>query len=127
VNETAFEYWAKSPTDTQVFNTFMTGVRGSRPHWVHWFPVQEKFIDGSSGKVEDVLLVDVGGGKGHDLNKFIESFPDAKGRYVLEDLPYVIDDTYDRNSRIEALKHDFFQEQPVQGANPRSSTLFFSY
>jgi hypothetical protein len=93
----------------------MTGVRGSRPHWVHWFPIQEELINGSSGKDEDVLLVDVGGGKGHDLNKFITTFPDAKGRYVLEDLPVVIDDTYNRNPRIEAVKHDFFQKQPIQG------------
>ncbi|PCH06272.1 Winged helix-turn-helix transcription repressor DNA-binding [Penicillium occitanis (nom. inval.)] len=57
-----------------------------------------------------------GGGKGHDLNKFITTVPDAKGRYVLEDLPVVIDDTYDRNPRIDAVKHDFFQEQPIQGA-----------
>lgn len=103
----------------------MTGVRGSRPHWVHWFPVQEELINGSSGKDEDVLLVDVGGGKGHDLNKFITTFPDAKGRYVLEDLPVVIDDTYDRNPRIEAVKHDFFQEQPIQGISRDPCSCFW--
>ena len=112
IKETTFDYWAKDPIVTKIFNTFMTGVRGSRPHWVHWYPVQEELIDGSSGKD------DLGGGKGHDLNKFITTFPDAKGRYVLEDLPVVIDDAYDRNPRIEAMKHDFFQEQPIQGISP---------
>ena len=115
IKETTFDYWAKDPAVTKIFNTFMAGVRGRRSHWVHWFPVQEELIKGSSGKPEDALLVDVGGGKGRDLNSFITTFPEAKGRYVLEDLPVVIDDTYDRNPRIEAVKHDFFQEQPIQG------------
>lgn len=125
IKETTFDYWAKDPTVTKTFNTFMTGVRGSRPHWVHWFPIREELINGSSGKDEDVLLVDVGGGKGHDLNKFITTFPDAKGRYVLEDLPVVIDDTYDRNPRIEAVKHDFFQEQPIPGKSANLCSYYW--
>lgn len=127
IKETTFDYWAKDPEASRIFNTFMTGVRGSRPHWVHWFPVQDELITGSSGQDEDVLLVDLGGGKGHDLNKFIETFPQARGRYVLEDLPQVIDDCHNRNSRIEALKHDIFQQQPIIGKSPTRTLLILKF
>lgn len=96
----------------------MTGVRGGRPHWVNWYPIQERIIDGASGNDEDVLLVDVGGGRGHDLDTFIRRFPDAKGRFILEDLPAVIDDYQAINPRIDPVKHDFFTRQPVHGERP---------
>ncbi|CRG83526.1 Demethylsterigmatocystin 6-O-methyltransferase [Talaromyces islandicus] len=116
VQEPAFDYWAKDPVATDTFNTFMTGVRAGRKNWVQWFPVQEHLISGSTGKDEDPLIVDIGGGRGHGLNTFIKTFPTAKGRFVLEDLPVVIDDVNNRNAGIEAVKHSFFDEQPVQGA-----------
>jgi hypothetical protein len=116
VQEPAFDYWAKDPVATDTFNTFMTGVRAGRKNWVQWFPIQERLISGSTGKDGDTLIVDVGGGRGHDLNTFLKYFPDAKGRFVLEDLPVVIDDVNDRNPQIEAVKHDFFDRQPIHGS-----------
>jgi hypothetical protein len=122
VSQTAFDWWAQDPVLSDNFNTFMTGVRGGRLNWVEWFPVQDRILAGHSHHEDrDVLLVDVGGGRGHDLNTFIQKFPDAKGRYVLEDLPAVIDDYQGANSRIEPVKHDFFKEQPIQGRHTRGS------
>ena len=45
---------------------------------------------GTSHGANDILLVDVGGGKGHDLIKFSTKYPSARGRLVLQDLPSVI-------------------------------------
>jgi hypothetical protein len=93
----------------------MTGVRGSRPSWFNWFPIQSNILSGFTQNDDDVLMVDIGGGRGHDLESFISKFPQIKGRFVLEDLPAVIDDTRDLNQRIEQVKHDFFNPQPIKG------------
>lgn len=93
----------------------MTGVRGGRPNWTNWFPIQSNILDGFSGTNEDVLMVDLGGGRGHDLDSFVSKFPEVKGRLILEDLPAVIDDAQNLNPRIEPVKHDFFKPQPIKG------------
>ncbi|KAJ6004204.1 S-adenosyl-L-methionine-dependent methyltransferase [Penicillium canescens] len=40
---------------------------------------------------DQLLLVDLGGGRGHGIAYFASRFPDAPGRLILEDLPPVID------------------------------------
>jgi hypothetical protein len=113
--EEAFDYWRKSPEILENFNTFMTGVRGSRPSWIEWFPMQERVFDGYTAADSSVLLVDIGGGRGHDTEAFRKRFPNLKGRLVLQDLPAVIDDIKTLDESIEQLKHDFFTPQPVWG------------
>ena len=60
------------------------------------------------------LLVDVGGGRGHDILCFRNKFP-GRGRLVLEDLPAVIDDIKELDAGIERVKYDFFTPQIVKG------------
>jgi hypothetical protein len=68
---------------------------------------------------DDVLLVDVGGGVGHDLAEFRRKWPGVKGRLVLQDLGEVIEQAKAMNREtergVEATVHDFFTEQPVKG------------
>jgi hypothetical protein len=116
VDQPAFQWWQQDPELSENFNTFMTGVRGARPHWVRWFPIRERILNGASQDEKDVLLVDIAGGRGHDLHRFIEAFSDVKGRFVLEDLPVVINDYRSANARIEPLKHDILTPQPIHDA-----------
>lgn len=44
---------------------------------------------------DDVLVVDIGGGKGHCLKRINNAIQDIEGRLVLQDRPEVISDTYD--------------------------------
>jgi hypothetical protein len=60
------------------------------------------------------LLVDIGGGRGHDLEAFGKKFPNAKGKLVLQDLP-PIDDISELDQSIMRMKYDFFTEQPIKG------------
>ncbi|KAB5585700.1 S-adenosyl-L-methionine-dependent methyltransferase [Coniochaeta sp. 2T2.1] len=67
------------------------------------------------------LVVDVGGGKGHDLRKFLARHPDAcrePGSLVLQDLPGILKGVEDElaTPAIKVQPHDFFTEQPVKGA-----------
>lgn len=71
------------------------------------------------------LLVDIGGGWGHDLIAFHEKYPTrgTRGRLVLQDLPSVIKDTGAPLSGVEAMGYDFFTEQPVKGKPPAPAWL----
>ncbi|KAF2264003.1 O-methyltransferase [Lojkania enalia] len=111
-----FSYWYEIPEALDVFNTFMTGNRGSRPSWVEWWPVEKEIFESMDDDENEVLLVDVGGGRGHDVHAFKNKFPDRKGRLVVEDLPAVIDDIKDLDERIERVKYDFLTPQPIKGA-----------
>ncbi|PYH89194.1 O-methyltransferase [Aspergillus ellipticus CBS 707.79] len=62
-------------------------------------------------------IVDVGGGRGHILKQLRQSLPNLPGRFILQDLASVIQDNGDMTTHgIEAMAHDFFAPQPVQGA-----------
>ncbi|CAI7576054.1 unnamed protein product [Penicillium discolor] len=109
-----WDWLAKNPDALDRFNTFMEGGRDDTSHWTDWFPAQEQLLDGVS--TDSPLLVDIGGGRGHDLLGFKQKFPAAAGKLVLEDLPSVIEDIQKLDSGIQRVKHNFFEPQPVKGA-----------
>lgn len=118
VGMTAFEHWAQDPVESLRFYTFTHGVQNSRLCWWLWFPVEKQLLDGAQ---EEVLIVDIGGGHGHDLEEFNSRFPKAPGKLVLQDLPSVIDEMGKEigdalDVIITRQKHDFFTPQPVKGA-----------
>lgn len=108
-----WDWLAKNPDALDRFNTFMEGGRDDTSHWTDWFPAQEQLLDGVS--TDRPLLVDIGGGRGHDLLGFKQRFPVGAGKLVLEDLPSVIEDIQKLDSDIQRVKHNFFEPQPVKG------------
>jgi hypothetical protein len=114
---TYFEFLHSDPQKVKTFNTFMTGNRSIRKHWTEWFPVRDIVFEGfSRNKSENgVLLVDMGGGQGHDLERFAETFPEANGSLVLQDLPGTISTLKPLKGSITAMSHDLFTPQPVKG------------
>ena len=110
----AFEYWHQFPKTLDIFNTLMEGTRSFRPSWVEWFPIQERILDGADPST--VLLTDVGGGRGHDLEAFQKKYPQGDGKLVLEELPAVINDVKQLDPVVTKIELDFFQPQPVKHA-----------
>ena len=110
-----FDPLSSKPDMLKDFNTFMGNTMGARKYWVDWYPVQERLL--SNLRPDSALMVDIGGGRGHDLEAFHKSFPDS-GKLVLQELPYVIEDleATQSSSCIQRMSHDFFKDQPVQGA-----------
>ena len=102
------------------FNEFMGNTMGARKYWVDWYPVQERLLQGAAKST--ALIVDVGGGKGHDLQAFHEKYP-QRGRLVLQDLPQAIDNIKELDPAIERAKYDFFTDQPTRGTE---STLLIA-
>jgi hypothetical protein len=107
-----FEYLASQPALFADFNLFMGAVGGSQPSWWEWYDVPGRLL---AGFTSDVLLVDVGGGQGHEVQGFHEQF--GKGKLVLQDLPRVIDGIAEGalDSSIMRIANDFFADQPVKG------------
>ncbi|KAI0023074.1 O-methyltransferase [Xylariomycetidae sp. FL0641] len=69
----------------------------------------------------DALLVDVGGGIGHDLRGFRAAHPEMAGKLVLQDTPGTVAGVAPGPGPgpppFEVMGHDFFTPQPVKGAN----------
>lgn len=110
---TVFEYMSSNPRILKDFNNFMGNTLGARKYWTDWFPIQERVLDSASEA--SPLLVDVGGGKGHDLLEFQAKYPQKAHRLVLQDLSPVTSDLGDLDQAIKRMTYDFFMEQPVKG------------
>ncbi|KAL9067275.1 MAG: hypothetical protein Q9157_006862, partial [Trypethelium eluteriae] len=115
--ERYFEYIHRHPQKVKDFNTFMGGIRETRKHWTDWYPVEEQLLDGFPGG-EEILLVDVGGGNGHDLEKFMAKYPESKGHLMLQDLPVVIEGIAHLSEGIQSMPHDIFQHQAIKVLEP---------
>lgn len=110
--QSAFDYLGSDPSLLADFNITMEAAAGKRIKWTEWYPVQSRLLDGA---LEDtVLMVDVGGGDGHDILHFSSKFPNS-GRLVLEDLGAVTEGIEKLDESIEKISYDFFTEQPIKG------------
>ena len=66
----------------------------------------------------DIVLVDVGGGKGQTLAQVLKAFPGIRGRVVLEDLPSVVhgEKLMVEDERVQLQAYNFLsEEQPIKG------------
>ncbi|KAI1308336.1 S-adenosyl-L-methionine-dependent methyltransferase [Xylaria venustula] len=109
-----FEFVASSPIRNKEFADAMEyHARGNILPWPEIYDTN-KLITGA--RLDRPLVVDVGGSKGHDLEKFHQTHPDVPhGSLVLQDLPEVLNGlTVDPT--ISICPHDFFASQPIKGA-----------
>lgn len=94
----------------------MSGYRSARKPWTELFPAEDIIYDGLSSN-EQICIVDVGGGFGHDLALVKNSFQRPPQRLLLQDRSYVLDNLpADLQEGIEAMSHDFWKPQPIEGA-----------
>jgi len=66
---------------------------------------------------DQVLLVDVGGGRGTIMNEVRKARPDLKGAIIVQDLPKEIEGR-EPSEGIQSMVYDFFKPQPVKGMSP---------
>ncbi|KAI1777153.1 S-adenosyl-L-methionine-dependent methyltransferase [Hypoxylon cercidicola] len=82
--------------------------------WTELFPTETLLKDAKPGQP---IVVDVGGSKGHDLEKFRLKHPEVpRGSLVLQDLPTVLQDLETPHESIVKCPYDFFTPQPLRGA-----------
>ncbi|VUC38168.1 unnamed protein product [Clonostachys rosea] len=114
-----FAWLDQNPPYLEVFNNYMSAYRAGKPSWVDpgFYPIQGRLVDGFEPTLSDIVLVDVGGGLGHDLRELKEKHPSLPGRLVLQDRPEVISSLSSTGETVfEPMSHDFFTEQPVKNA-----------
>ncbi|KAI0141804.1 putative hydroxyindole O-methyltransferase [Xylariaceae sp. FL1272] len=115
-----FEWLVATPPNIEHFSSFMSSYRAGKPNWFDegFYPVRERLLDGFDPSASDVLLVDVGGARGHELAAFATKHTSHPGKLVLQDRPEVIASVEKDNASgpFEAQAHDFFTAQPVRGA-----------
>ena len=116
-----FPYLEAHPPYLQVFGNWLGSYRGAKASWTDknsFFPVAEKLGGDASS---DVLIVDVGGGFGQDMQALLRNHPELKekGKVILQDKSEVaatLDTAALGAQGIDATAHDFFTLQPVHGA-----------
>ncbi|KAJ5833105.1 O-methyltransferase [Penicillium riverlandense] len=116
-----FEWLVATPPHLQHFDSFMSAYRAGKANWYDFYPVTELMITGFDPSVSDVLLVDVGGGKGHDVANFAAQYTSHPGRIILQDREPVIASVLANGSEgFEAQAYNFFKPQPIKGARAYS-------
>lgn len=121
-----FEWLVANPPNLQHFDSFMSAYRAGKANWYDpgFYPVPERLIEGFDSTSSDVLLVDVGGGRGHDVVSFTSQHKAHPGRVILQDrepvIAGVLESTDSTSRSFEAQAHDFFTPQPIRGARAYS-------
>jgi hypothetical protein len=122
-----FEFLASQPELFADFNLFMGAANGALPNWCDSYDVKGRLLDGYSSENSKALLVDIGGGNGHDVQDFKKRYGGiCDGELVLQDLPGVIEGIEQLDAGITQIGHDFFEPQPVQGkpSNHRRAQIY---
>lgn len=99
----------------------MSAYRAGKPAWVDpgFYPVEERLAAGYDPDISETMLIDVGGGMGHDLRELRAKHPSLPGKLILQDRPEVISTVGKEAGStgvFEAQAHDFFTPQPVRHA-----------
>lgn len=95
------------------FNDAMKVYASHKTPWVNIFPTEMIVQD---AKEDGILLVDIGGGIGHDVERFRLKHPNlSHGSLVLQDLAAVTANSIVQAPAI-AQPHDMFTPQPVEAA-----------
>ncbi|KAH6683931.1 S-adenosyl-L-methionine-dependent methyltransferase [Halenospora varia] len=109
-----FDWLATQPLLQQAFNVAMSMARSNKTQkWFEYFPLESKF---SGSSPDETLIVDIGGGVGHDLVALKEKFPEVKGKLIVQEIPVVVQSITSLPSGITAQEHDMFTPQPIKGA-----------
>lgn len=113
-----WEYLKEDPERMKLFSSGMQSLAtiGSGTRSAGAYPFEEE-LGREEVKETDVVIVDVGGGRGQALEAIKASWPGLKGRMVLQDVRDVIEDAEAGGlpSFIEPMTASFFERQPVEG------------
>lgn len=122
-----FPWLEANPPQLARFASFMGAYRAGHINWWDrdaFYPLRARLVEGfddagAGSSSSNVFLVDVGGGRGHDLDQLlaVHKREDLPGRVVLQDLAPVIDSIEDKAAKaFEPAVHDFFTPEPVRHA-----------
>lgn len=109
-----YAFIAQDPTRTKRFASTMSKASPSSLEFLSSAPIWGTLRPTAT-------VVDVGGSRGHVSAFIAQKFPNL--HFVVQDLPSTTADfeeallPRDGEGRVEIMEHDFFEPQPVQGAD----------
>ncbi|KAF4228493.1 hypothetical protein CNMCM8980_001761 [Aspergillus fumigatiaffinis] len=109
-DKSLFDILEEEPRRLEIFKNAMKSLA---------VPVSAYRFDKLQPGRDDILLVDVGGGRGHTIQEICSSYPNINGRLVLQDLKGTFNElkTDEFDGRVEFQPYNFLEGiQPVQGA-----------
>lgn len=109
-----WEYLSQYPERDSALSDAQKANGEANPWTVELFPFKSE-LEKSETNDETVLLIDIGGGKGHVSKLIRELTKEVKGKIVLQDRPEVIGDITEELVGVEKMGYDFFTPQPIQG------------
>jgi len=112
-NKSMFEWLPTKPEWMAHFNALMKAWEQNQQSWLNVYPLQQAC---QNRKREQPLFVDDGGGLGHQAIRLAERFPKIDGRIVVQDMQGDLMAKL-KHEKVEFMQHDFFQPQPIKGAN----------
>lgn len=105
----------KNPEQKQAFDDYMKSRRlVDAPQWFDIYPAATKLANARKD-ANAILLVDIAGGPGQEVERFRQRNPTLPGRCVLQDLPLTIQRIEELHDGVEAMEYDFFTPQPLKG------------
>lgn len=120
-----WEHLKEDPRRLKLFNSGMQSLAtiGSNRN-SNLYPFDKQLGGEEPCGQNEVLLVDIGGGRGQALQAIKVKFPELKGKMILEDLPNVIEDAKAMGlpDYIEPRAASFFEPQPVHGEHKERCT-----
>lgn len=113
-----FELMESDPQLKKTFDEYMfVEQQWFRFAWFEIYPPAQELASLDCDPTHP-LIVDLGGGRGQNLIRFKQQYPDHPGRLILQDLPSTVEGIPELPDGIEAMGHDFFTPQPVHGMYP---------
>ncbi|KAK7454351.1 hypothetical protein CaCOL14_005526 [Colletotrichum acutatum] len=115
-NGDLWSFLSENPKIGEMFNIVQKASTNKEPPWMDMYP-HRNLVDGSDPSLP--LLVDIGGGIGHDLSRFYKAYPNEGSRLYLEDLQSVISDAKNKAllpDTVKQVEYSFFEPQPVKHA-----------
>lgn len=117
-NLPAFQWLPTQPERFHPLQQVMTVQGALGNQWFSVFPFEKEL--GAFSSSSRHVLVDVGGGFGHQCVALKTRYPELQGKLVLEDLPQTLEHMplpfAAQLEGVEQLAHDFFDPQPIKGA-----------
>lgn len=108
-DKSLFDILEQEPRRLEIFKNAMKSLA---------IPVSAYRFDKLLPGRNDILLVDVGGGRGHTIQEICSSYPNIKGKLVLQDLKGTFNEIKpdEFEGRVEFQTYNFLEStQPVQG------------
>lgn len=102
-------------------NKYMSTYNDGHKSWMDIYPVEKRLVHEAEAEPESVMMVDAGGGHGHQAAAFQQRFPAASGRVVVQDLPHGI--PVNKPDGVEFMAHNLMEEQPIKGEHANSHFL----